>query len=154
MAKQGQLSAGQKQSADSKTVAERWFHLFDILSRMTTAEVANRYVALCREGKYLEALEELYADDIISVEPMELGDLPRELHGKKAVRDKNVWWFDVNELHNGMVTGPFLSPDRFSVIFSLDWTVKSTGERRHFDEIAVYTVSDGKIVREEFLYGS
>ncbi len=102
----------------------------------------------------MQALEELYADDIVSVEPMELGGLPRELHGKDAVRAKNKWWFDVNELHSGTVTGPFLSPDRFSVIFSLDWTVKATGERRHFDEIAVYTVDGGRISREEFLYGS
>jgi hypothetical protein len=121
---------------------------------MTTAEIANRYVALCREGQFMDALEELYADDIVSVEAMDIGDTPRELHGKKAVRDKNLWWFSVNELHASTVTGPFLSPERFSVIFSLDWTVKSTGERRHFEEIAVYTVDGGKIVREEFLYGS
>jgi hypothetical protein len=125
-----------------------------ILSGMITAEVATQYVALCRDGKYLQALEELYADDIVSVEAMELGNFPRELRGKNAVRDKNIWWFDANELHSGTVTGPFLSPDRFSVIFSLDWTVKSTGERRHFEEVAVYTVDNGKIVREEFLYGS
>ena len=121
---------------------------------MTTAELASRYVGLCREGKFLQALDELYADDIVSVEAMDIGDMPRELHGKKAVRDKNVWWFDVNDVQAATITGPFLSPERFSVIFSLDWIVKSTGERRHFEEIAVYTVAGDKIVREEFLYGS
>ena len=121
---------------------------------MTTAEIAKQYVALCHDGKFLQALEELYAEDIVSVEAMDLGSSPRELHGKNAVRDKNTWWFDVNDLHRATITGPFLSPERFAVIFSLDWTVKSTGERRHFDEVAVYTVAGGKIVHEEFLYGS
>jgi len=121
---------------------------------MTTAEIAKQYVAFCRDGRFLQALEELYAGDIVSVEAMDLGSLPRELQGKNAVRDKNTGWFDANDLHTATITGPFLSPERFAVIFSLDWTVKSTGERRQFEEVAVYTVTGGKVAREEFLYGS
>ena len=119
---------------------------------MTTAEVANKYVALCRAGKYMEALETLYAADVVSVEAMEFGGMPREMYGEDAVRGKNNWWFETNEVHSASVTGPFSSPERFAVVFSFDWTVKATGERRHLSEVAVYTVVDGKIVREEFLY--
>lgn len=121
---------------------------------MTTAEVANQYVELCRNGKFLEALDALYDADVVSIEPIELGALPRELRGKEAVRSKNVWWFDTNEVHSASVNGPFVSPERFAVLFSFEWTVKATGERRQFSEVAIYTVANGKIVREEFLYGS
>ena len=123
-----------------------------ILSAMTTAEVANKYVALCRAGKYMEALETLYAADVVSVEAMEFGGMQREIHGKEAVRGKNKSWFETNEVRSALVTGPFSSPERFAVMFSFDWTVKATGERQHLSEVAVYTVVDGKIVREEFLY--
>ena len=35
---------------------------------MTTQEVATRLVGLCREGKFMEAAQELYSPDIVSVE--------------------------------------------------------------------------------------
>src|SRR5262249_15831428 len=93
-----------------------------ILSAMTTAEVANKYVALCRAGKYMEALETLYSADVVSVEAMEFGGMQREIHGKDAVRGKNNSWFETNEVHSASVTGPFSSPERFAVVFSFDWT--------------------------------
>ena len=36
---------------------------------MNTQEVANRLVQLCREGKNVEAINELYHDHIVSHEP-------------------------------------------------------------------------------------
>jgi hypothetical protein len=48
--------------------------------------------------------------------------------------------------------GPFVSPERFAVRYSFDWTRKSSGEHVVLDEVAVYTVTNGKISREEFLY--
>ena len=36
---------------------------------MNTQEVANRLVELCRQGKNEDAINELYADNIISREP-------------------------------------------------------------------------------------
>jgi hypothetical protein len=36
---------------------------------MTTTEIAERLVALCRENKYEQAQTELYSDDAVSIEP-------------------------------------------------------------------------------------
>jgi len=36
---------------------------------MTTQEVADKLVQLCREGKNDQAIEELYADNVVSREP-------------------------------------------------------------------------------------
>jgi hypothetical protein len=119
---------------------------------MTTAEVATELAALCRNGRFLEAIETFYAADIVSVEARELGGMPREMRGKDAVKGKNVWWLDNNEVHSVSVTGPFVSPERFALILTFDRTYKPTGERSQFSEVAVYTVVDGKISRDEFLY--
>ena len=40
------------------------------------------------------------------------------------------------------------------VCYSFDWTRKASGERVQLNEVAVYTVIDGKISREEFLYAA
>lgn len=119
---------------------------------MTTLEVANQFVALCRERKFLDAVESFYSDDVVSVEPMDYQGTGREMHGKEALKNKNGLWFAENDVHSSSVTGPFVSPERFAVKYSFDWTRKSSGERVVLEEVAVYTVSNGKINREEFLY--
>lgn len=121
---------------------------------MTTDEVAAKLVALCRDGKFAEAIETLYAGGVISVEAMDYQGMGRELHGRQAVLGKNLAWFQDNEVHGVSVTGPFVSPERFAVVYSFDWTRKASGERVQLNEVAVYTVEDGLIVREEFLYGA
>lgn len=42
--------------------------------------------------------------------------------------------------------------DRFAVRFTYDITNKPSGMRMQMDEIGVFTVADGKVVREEFFY--
>jgi hypothetical protein len=52
---------------------------------MTTQEIANDLVALCREGKFAESGEKYWADDVVSVEAM--GE-EAESHGMAAARGK------------------------------------------------------------------
>ena len=121
---------------------------------MTTTDVAVQFVALCREGKFLDAVKTLYADDIVSVEAADYQCVGREMRGKDAVLRKNVAWFEDNDVHTASVTGPFVSPEKFAVWYSFEWTRRASGEHVQFTEVAVYTVVDGKIVHEEFLYSA
>jgi hypothetical protein len=54
---------------------------------MTTQEIADRLVDMCRHGNIEEAKEELFAPDIVSIEPRE-GLLPKETKGMDAIRKK------------------------------------------------------------------
>jgi hypothetical protein len=119
---------------------------------MTTAEVATQFVALCREGKFMDAVESLYSELVVSIEPMDYEGMGREMHGKESVTAKNRSWFAGNDVHRVSVTGPFVSPEKFAVSYSFDWTRKASGDRVGLNEVGVYTVTDGKISREEFLY--
>ncbi|MBC7975998.1 MAG: nuclear transport factor 2 family protein, partial [Myxococcales bacterium] len=47
---------------------------------------------------------------------------------------------------------PYPNGDRFAVRFNYDVTHKPSSKRIQMDEVALYTVKDGKIVREEFFY--
>ena len=52
------------------------------------------------------------------------------------------------------MVGPFCGhrEDQFVVHFVMDVTPKATRERTQLNEVALYTVANGKIVQEEFLY--
>jgi SnoaL-like domain len=117
-----------------------------------TAAVANELVELCRAGRNMEAIERLYSPEIRSIEPVGDERMPAELRGLDAVRDKNQWWFDNHEIHRAEVNGPFLGENQFAVQYSYDITFKPTGHRTDGTEMALYTVQDGRIVREQFFY--
>jgi ketosteroid isomerase-like protein len=120
----------------------------------STAAIADELVALCRAGRNLDALAKLYSPKIVSIEPVASEALPAEMTGVDAVRRKNEWWFDNHEVNSYEVNGPFIGGDQFAVQYVLDTTFKPTGQRSASTEMALYTVKDGKIVREQFFYNA
>mgnify|MGYP001084154391 CR=1 FL=1 len=110
-------------------------------------------VSFCRAGKNLEAINTLYSPDIVSIESMGNETMPREQKGIDAIRGKNQWWSENNEVHSATVDGPFVgNNDEFAVHYNFDVTFKPTGKRNNMEEMALYTVKDGKVVREQFFY--
>jgi hypothetical protein len=122
---------------------------------MKADEVGRKLVALCQEGKNLEALDSLYSQEAESIEAMSSAEMPARIKGKQAIKQKNEWWFANNEVHGGSAKGPFPNGDRFAVIYDFDVTPKNgpmAGKRVKMEEVALYTVQAGQIVREEFFY--
>ena len=119
---------------------------------MSTADIANDLVALCRAGKNMEAIEKYYADDIVSVESASSPEMPAEMKGIDAIKGKNQWWLENHEIHNATANGPFVGENQFAVEFSFDVTNKPSGRRMQMSEMALYTVKNGKIVHEHFYY--
>ena len=119
---------------------------------MTTQEIGAQLVDLCKQGKNLEAIETLYSQDIVSVEAMAMPGGSREMTGIQAVTGKNQWWLSEHEVHSAIAEGPLVSANHFCVRFKYDVTNKPSGRRMIMDELAIYQVKDGKIVREEFFY--
>jgi len=118
-----------------------------------TAAVAEELVALCRAGRNMDAINTLYSPEIVSVESMGNEQMPREMKGIDAIRQKNKWWFENNDVHSSETDGPFVGEEgKFAVYYSYDTTFKPTGKRHRMEEVALYTVKDGKIVREHFFY--
>lgn len=118
---------------------------------MNTKEIADRLVALCKDGNF-EGAQVLYAPEAVSVEASAPPGQAREAVGLAAIRAKGEWWVANHEVHSMQVAGPWPHDDRFIVGFRFDVTMKATGHRFTMEEMALYTVKDGKIVREEFFY--
>ncbi|MCF7221550.1 SnoaL-like domain-containing protein [Marilutibacter chinensis] len=117
-----------------------------------TQSIAERLVALCREGKYEQAQEELYADDAVSVEMAGASGFPERVEGMEAIREKGRQWADnIVEIHGGSVSDPVVADGWFSVAMGIDATYKDMG-RVDMKEICVYRVRDGRIVHEQFFY--
>ena len=122
---------------------------------MDTKEVGKKLVEYCRNGLNLDAIASLYSPDVISVEAVDDGKSPQEVRGIAKVVEKNKQWYEANEVHHATAEGPFPHKDRFAVIFHYSTTPRSgpwQGKKIEFEEIAVFTVKDGKIVKEEFFY--
>jgi len=117
-----------------------------------TAAVAEELVSFCRAGRNMDAINNLYSPDIVSVESMGNEQMPREMKGIEAIREKNKWWADNNEVHSALVDGPFVGEGKFAVYYKFDTTFKPTGKRQNMEETALYTVDNGKVVREQFFY--
>ena len=121
---------------------------------MTLKEIADELVAGCRENRAKENLDRLYAPDAVSVEAMDMGG-GTDTVGIAGIKGKHDWWEANHITHAAKVDGPFPNgADRFAVVFDIDMTTKETGQRGQMQEVAVYTVAGGKIVREEFFYGT
>ena len=118
---------------------------------MNTEEVAQKVVELTRKQAWAEAVNSLYADDIVSVEAHAMGGESPETRGIEGIRGKTDWWVNNMEVNRMEVSGPFVAHDRFVVRYDLTVTEKASGKKMDMSEVAVYTVKDGKIVREEFL---
>ncbi len=58
---------------------------------MNTIDIANKMVELCRQGKNMEALNTLFADDVVSVEAAAAPGMEREARGLAAVKAKGEW---------------------------------------------------------------
>ena len=118
---------------------------------MTTQEIANQLVSMCRNGQVEEAKEELFAKDIVSIEPRE-GLLPKEIKGMKAIREKaNLFVSHVHDFFGSTISDPVVAGDHFAIAWDTDLQMKGE-ERKTNHEICVYKTKDDKIISEQFFY--
>lgn len=118
---------------------------------MTTKEVANRMSELFKESKWAEVQNELFADDAVSIEPANSPGL-KSVEGLAAIKKKGEEFESmVEEVHGGWVSEPLIAGNFISFGMGMDITMKGAG-RMQMDEIAVYEVKEGKIVKEQFFF--
>ena len=122
---------------------------------MNVMEIGQKLVAAVAAGREAEDafVSEFYDADIVSIEGQSGEEMPQRMEGLEAVRGKHNWWNDNNEIHSTTATGPYCGhrEDQFVIRHNMDIT-PTGGERMQMEEVGIYTLANGKIVMEEFLY--
>ena len=117
---------------------------------MKTKDIAKKWKEMCEQGKSLDCINELYADNITS---KEMPGAPNEIvSGKENVWNNSKQWMDnVEEFHSSEISEPIIAGNHFTATMNYDITFKDSG-RHKMEEVAVFEVKDGKIKNEQFFY--
>ena len=117
----------------------------------TIQEVADRFHELAQVNQWDQIQDEFFAENAVSIEPPSSRGL-QSAEGLSAIREKGKKFGEmIEEMHGSYTSAPVIGGRFFSVAMGMDCTMKGIG-RLKLDEIAVYEVKDGKIVKEQFFY--
>jgi hypothetical protein len=122
-----------------------------ITTVLTTQQVADRFNELAKEEKWFVIQDELFADDVRSIDP-DHSPYFKNAAGKATVRRKGEEFVNrIEAVHGRYTTEPIVASNHFVVGRKVDITVQPHG-RIQIDQLMMYEVRDGKIVLEQFFY--
>ena len=117
----------------------------------TTKEVAARFNELAMQEKWFEIQDELFADDVRSIDPPH-SPYFGYAEGKANVRKKGEAFVKrIEAVHRRYTTEPIVGGNHFAVGREVDITVQGLG-RIQINQVMMYEVRDGKIISEQFFY--
>ena len=112
--------------------------------------VADKLISLCRENKMAEAINTLYADNVVGIEAAAAHYHKTE--GLAAIKENSKKWAEnLVKINKAILTEPTIIGNYFAYGYAHDVEFKDRG-RVAERELAIYEVKDGKVVREEFFY--
>ncbi|WP_214072991.1 nuclear transport factor 2 family protein [Mucilaginibacter sp. dw_454] len=112
-------------------------------------DIAARLITLCAERQFVQAYQELFAEEAVSIDPNYKNE---PLTGLKNLIEREEKFLASVDLHEISLSAPILAGTYFSVAFYMGFTPAGQ-ERKSFKEIAVYKVDGGKIVSQQFFVG-
>jgi ketosteroid isomerase-like protein len=121
------------------------------ISTMTTQEIAARYDELASQEKWFQIQDELFSDDVKSIDPPHSPYLGYA-EGRAAVRKKGEDFISkIKAGHRAATSAAIVAGNHFAVARETDITLEGYG-RIQMNQIMLYEVKDGKIVSEQFFY--
>jgi hypothetical protein len=115
----------------------------------TPEEIGTDLVAMVNGGtKEPEIWAKWFSPKLVSIEG---GQMNMAWHGMKAVKSKADWWYSTHKVHSMRAEGPYVGATGFGVRFHVDVEETESGKRWQGDELAFYSVLNGKVVQEEFM---
>lgn len=116
----------------------------------TPGEIGAAVVAHLNSGAHSDVplWNKYWSDAVESVEGRGMS-----WRGRKAMEAKCMEWVAQHDVLGCRATGPFVGASGFAVHMEIEVRPKAGGDVMRMKEVGVYTVKDGKVVREEFMYG-
>jgi hypothetical protein len=121
---------------------------------MTTQEAATRYQELMTQRKFIEIQDTYYHEDVVCQESEKAASMGMSIftNGREAVKAKGIARrAAIESMHSYFCSEPIVAGEFFSVVLKQEVTFKGK-PRLAVEEIGVFHVKDGKIVKEQFFY--
>jgi ketosteroid isomerase-like protein len=114
---------------------------------MSTRNSVEQLIALASEGKLLEAFDRFYAEDV----SMQENSNPPTT-GKAANRKREEDFLaSVAQVHEARAVSYVADENTAAIYWILDFT-NVQGTRLRFNQVALQTWQNGKIINEQFFY--
>jgi SnoaL-like protein len=121
---------------------------------MTTQEIAARYHELANQRKFIEIQDTFYHEDVVCQESEKAATMGLAIftNGLEAIKAKgNGRRATIETVHSYTCSEPIVAGEFFSVVLKQEVTFKGK-PRISLEEIGIFHVKDGKIVKEQFFY--
>ncbi len=117
---------------------------------MTNQAIAERLVALLREGKFTNVYDELFHDDAHHIEPQ--SQFFSDVKGVEAIKVKDATMSEhITGIESMEVGDAIVASKHIAIHYKLKAILKD-GNFMSLDEIIIYEINDGKIISEQFFY--
>lgn len=121
---------------------------------MTTQETATRYHELALQRQFIEIQDSLYDEYVVCQEPEKAALMGMSIftNGREAIKAKGIARrATIETIHSYACSEPIVAGEFFSVVLKQVVTFKGK-PRTELEEIGVFHVKDGKIIKEQFFY--
>ena len=121
---------------------------------MTTQETAARYHELANQRKFIDIQDSYYDENVVCQEPEKAAAMGMAVftNGLEAVKAKGVARrATIETVHSYTCSEPIVAGEFFSVVLKQVVTFKGKPTIT-LEEIGVFQVKDGKVVKEQFFY--
>jgi hypothetical protein len=121
---------------------------------MTTQETAAHYHELANQRKFIEIQDSLYDENVVCEEPEKAALMGMAVftNGLEAVKAKGIARrATIETVHSYTCSEPIVAGEFFSVVLHQEVTFKGK-PRLTLEEIGVFHVKNGKVVKEQFFY--
>lgn len=116
----------------------------------TIQEIAHRLTGLLREKQFVQAYQELFADDTKSIDPLYAALPP--LKNLSELIDREKQFLSRATIHAITISDPIVSGSYFTLKLAMDFSTADQG-RKEITELCVYQVAAGKIITQQFFIG-
>lgn len=121
---------------------------------MTTQETAALYHEMANQRKFIEIQDTLYDENVVCQEMEKAAAMGLAIftNGLEAVKAKGVARrATIETVHSYTCSEPIVAGEFFSVVLKQEVTFKGK-PRIALEEIGVFQVINGKVVKEQFFY--
>ena len=121
---------------------------------MTTQEIAVCYQEMMNQRKFIEIQDTLYDERVVCQEMEKAVSMGMAVltTGREAIKAKGIARrATIETMHSYFCSEPIVAGEFFSVVLKQEVTFKGK-PRMAVEEIGIFQVKDGKVVKEQFFY--